>query len=123
MIKIQKGDSILTVTQGAYLNYFEDLGYRVLRATRKPDSLEGVSIQSDKDSAVSGDLSQLNITPEGDSDEFPEEGEDEEELDLSEIPLGEMTGPQLRQYAEELGLPYEGLKKRELRELIRNHLK
>ena len=68
----------------------------------------------------SGDLSQLKITP----DEGHDEPEDEEEdLDLSEIPLSEMTGQQMRQYAEQLGLKTEGLKKRELRELIRNHLK
>ena len=49
--------------------------------------------------------------------------EEEEELDLSEIPLGEMTGTQMKQYAEQLGLETEGLRKRDLRELIRNHLK
>ena len=120
MIKIKKGDSVLTVTRGAYNNFYKGLGYRVLRATKASEPLEGVSIHPEKDSADSGDLSQLNITPEEDSDELPEE---EEELDLSEIPLGEMTGAQLKQYAEQLGLESEGLKKRELRELIRNHLK
>lgn len=123
MIKIKKGDSVLTVTRGAYTNYFKDLGYRVVRATKTPETLEGVSIHPDKDSDLSGDLSQLKIFLEDESDELTEEDEEEEELDLSEIPLSEMTGSQLRQYAEELGLPYEGLKKRELRELIRNNLK
>lgn len=120
MIKIKKGDSVLTVTRGAFNNYYKGLGYKVLRAPRTGESLGEVITHPEEDSHVSGDLSQLKITP----DEGHDEPEDEEEdLDLSEIPLSEMTGQQLRQYAEQLGLKTEGLKKRELRELIRNHLK
>ena len=119
MIKIKKGDSVLTVTRGAYTNYYKSLDYKVLRASKTADISEQEFTHPEPDSAHLGDPSQLNITPSDDSDE-PDE---EEELDLSEIPLGEMTGTQLKQYAEQLGLETEGLKKRELRELIRNHLK
>ena len=43
-------------------------------------------------------------------------------MNLSEIPLSEMDFYQLQDYAEQLGLDYEGIRsKKELRALIRNN--
>lgn len=119
MVTIKKDSSVLTVTKGAYLNYYKGLGYHKLRVSKNDADPEVEVTHPEGESDHLEDSSQLKIDPEEDSSEFP----DEDEVDLSEIPLGEMTGTQLRQYAEQLGLNSEGMRKRELRELIRNHLK
>jgi hypothetical protein len=58
-------------------------------------------------------------------DEDEEDEEDtEESVDLSEIPLGEMSFDQLNEYADQLELDHDGIRsKKELRALIREHLK
>lgn len=42
MVKIAKGDRTLTVTRGAFHNYYEPLGYELVEAPRGPEADSGV---------------------------------------------------------------------------------
>lgn len=127
MIKIRKGDSTLTVTHGAYKNYYKHLGYEPVGVARNGENPEGENAHPHEDSHHCGDPTQLRTdedTPAEGGEEFADEGDADEEPDLSEIPLSEMGLDQLREYADQLGLDHTGLRKRsELRALIREHLK
>ena len=55
--------------------------------------------------------------------ERKDESEDEEQVDLSEIPLSEMDFYQLSDYADQLGLDHRGIRsKKELRLQIKQHM-
>lgn len=124
MIKIKKGDSVLTVTPGAYRNFFKRLGYEPVDA-HTGDEISGVGTTHPH-----GDSQHLEDSAQTESDEYAseeeyseDEDEADEEPDLSEIPLGEMKLSQLIAYAEQLGLEHDGTpNKKELRKLIRDHL-
>ena len=118
MIKIQKGDTVLTVTRGAYANYYKHLGYEAVCVAKTSENPGEENTHPHDDSQQHEDSTQLK----SDEDTFEEEPVDEEP-DLSEIPLGEMTFNQLCEYADQLGLDHDGIRKRsELRALIRGHL-
>ena len=42
MVKIVKGDRTLTVTHGAFHNYYEPLGYELVEAPRSPEADPGM---------------------------------------------------------------------------------
>lgn len=42
MVKIVKGDRTLTVTHGAFHNYYEPLGYELVEAPRSPEADSGM---------------------------------------------------------------------------------
>lgn len=127
MIKIQKGDSTLTVTHGAYKNYYKHLGYEPVGVAQTAENPGGENTHLTEDSQHCGDSTQLRTdedTPAEGGEEFADGEDADEGLDLSEIPLSEMGLDQLREYADQLGLDHDGLRKRsELRALIREHLK
>lgn len=124
MVKIKKGETVLTVTPGAYRNFYKHLGYEPVDVARSAENPDEENTHLCEDSPHLEDPAQ----PEGDeyaSDEepFEDEAESDEEPDLSEIPLGEMKLSQLIAYAEQLGLEHDGTpNKKELRKLIRDHL-
>lgn len=114
MIRIQKGSSELTVTRGAYKNFYSKLGYTPVAEAPTPENFEEEYTHPEEGSPVLEDPTQLGTDPE--------ETAESEELDLSEIPLSDMTSDQLRAYAEQLGLdPTEYPSRKELRKAIRNH--
>ena len=122
MIKIKKGDTVLTVTNGAYKNYYKHLGYEPVGVAQTVENLGEENTHPTDDSQQLGDPTQLKIDEDTDVDEAVEDEEDDEP-DLSEIPLGEMKLSQLIAYAEQLGLEHDGTpNKKELRKLIRDHL-
>ena len=113
MIQIHKGGNTLTVTRGAYKNFFKGMGYKPVRETRQPETPEEESTYPDPDSRLLEDPLQ--------SETDFEEGSDSVQ-NLSEIPLSSMDATQLHEYAEELGLEHEHLRTRkELKALIRQH--
>ena len=119
MLKITNGQHNLTVTMGAYRNFYRGFGYEPVEALEEPENLEQGSTHSD-DKVSTPDYSGTEDLEE-DAAEDSDEGE---ETPLSEVPLSEMTLSQLLSYAEELGLEYEGTPNRkELRKLIRDHPK
>ena len=139
MLKITNGQHNLTVTMGAYRNFYRGLGYEPVEALEEPENLEQGSTHSD-DKASDTDHSDDKASDTDHSDDkasdtdhsgtedleedAAEDSDEGEETPLSEVPLSEMTLSQLLSYAEELGLEYEGTPNRkELRKLIRDHLK
>lgn len=115
MIQIHKGGNTLTVTRGAYNNFFKAVGYKPVRETRQPENPEEESTHLDPDPRLLEDSPQLET-------DFEEDGDSVQSL--SEIPLSSMDATQLHEYAEELGLEHEHLRTRkELKALIRQHLK
>ena len=83
MIKIKRGTHELEVTKGAFKSIFAPAGYIVVEQPAK--ALE---------------------TPEG--GEEPEL--EEEQQDLSEKPLSEMSFNELKEYAEQLGIQTSGMR-------------
>lgn len=127
MIKIQKGGFTLTVTQGAYKNYYKHLGYEPVGVARNGENLGEENTHLTDDSQHCGDPTQLKNgedTLDDEGEELDDEEDAEEEVDLSEIPLSEMGFNQLCEYADQLGLNHDGIRKKsEMRALIREHLK
>lgn len=133
MLTITNGRDIIMVTRGAYAALYKHQGYAVV-------SGEGGSTPPPNPGGEA-ESSQAKITPNGSEDEgvtlptedaetasstenpgeyVAEDEEEEEEVDLSEIPLAEMTRSQLLEYADQLGVEHTGEEtKRKLRELIR----
>lgn len=114
MIQIKKDNTILQVTKGAYRNFYQALGYRIVRGSQMPEISGGVNTHGDEENQHLEDSTQP---------EMAEAEYEDEELDLSEIPLTQMSVDQLCAYADQLGLDREGIRsKKELRALIRDHL-
>ena len=116
MVRITNGNLTLTVPNSAYELTYRSCGFRLLAdeedVVAPNDSLP---TQNEKD-AGREDFVEENENTEEDSEY------EEEEVNLSEIPLSEMDFYQLQDYAEQLGLDYEGIRsKKELRALIRNN--
>lgn len=133
MIIIQKNGMTLRVTKGAYDNFYRGLGYEPVGGVQSGEKGEGeVNLPpvpenpACDDSTLKRVSDNENAAPENPADdpEAPaEDAPDEDEVKLSETPLSEMTLSQLYEYAEELGLDFEGTPKaKEMRKLIREHL-
>lgn len=121
MLKIKRGNSVLTVTAGAYKNYYKHLGYEPVGVAKNGENPEEENTHPHDDSQHCGDSTHETDEEEDFSGDEVEDSEDE--ADLSEIPLGEMSLEQLHAYAEQLGLDHEELSSRKkLRALIREHL-
>ena len=118
MLRITNGVMTLTVTSGAFKSYFSTRGFKVLDATEKPEK-NGVgnyhpSSERDEEEEISQEGEDFN------SDDVEYDGEEE---DFSEIPLSEMDFDTLCRYVDQLGLRRDKIRsKRELRQLIREHL-
>lgn len=126
MIKIKRGDSVLTVTAGAYSNYYKHLGYEPVGVAKSNENSEHENAHTTPGSPQPGDPTQQpgdEEAPDEDEESDLTDEEAEEEVDLSEIPLGEMDLSQLCAYADQLGLDHDGIRSRkEMRKLIREHL-
>lgn len=118
MLRITNGSVTLTVTKGAFINYYKHCGFQIENHSDGAE-LEGVvTTQPNYTAEYLGDSPQVKNG--GDSDDYEEDGE----IELSEIPLSEMSFDQLNDYADKLGLDHESIRsKKELRMLIRKHLK
>lgn len=118
MITITNGQITLTVPNSAYHTIYESAGFRPVESV--------VSSESRLDSYPSTEVNARGEEMDDEQKEDFESSEDTEEeetIDLSEIPLGEMDFYQLSDYADQLGLDHNGIRsKKELRALIRNNL-
>lgn len=127
MLTVTNGHIVLSVTNGAYHNYYAQRGFRPV--TDVDDHKNGVDITlppitpqpKTGGTEASTEPSGPSITPEP-----PETVQSSEnptnEVDLSEIPLSEMNYTQLVTYAEQLGLDCEGMQKGKVLAAIREHL-
>lgn len=118
MIIICKGEHTLEVTNGAFRNFYQRLGYKPVRGSRSVENPGEVNTHPDDENPLSGEL-------EGSSEDGEDSGEvyPDDEVPLEEIPLSEMTHSQLLEYAEQLGLEFEAdTSAKALRKMIRQHV-
>lgn len=124
MLVISNGVNTFKVTKGAYRTIYMHQGYHIV-------SEAGASAPAtDGDSPMKGtheetrDGGEVDTTlPEPESGSAHTSGSEndgaEDEEDLSEIPLSEMSVSQLKMYAEHIGVKLDGTEtKKELRQLI-----
>lgn len=112
MVRITKGSSVLTVTRGAYENYFRQMGYEIEGGSTGIENLRGYNYPLENDSFISDNSGTKTSEPEEDYE------------DLSEIPIGEMTFEQLHKRAGQLGVDHKDIhSKKELRAAIREQLR
>lgn len=129
MLQVTNGSVTITVTKGAFKNFYERCGFHAVAAEDGAEGAGVVDTQPTPETPPPGDSSHQETAESGevheDADEDGEEDEeDADEVDLSEIPLGEMSFDQLNDYADQLELDHDGIRsKKELRALIREHLK
>lgn len=117
MLQITNGILTLHVTDGAFYEFYQACGFEIVGGSKRPEQREEVFTSPANGSGRLEDSPQQRMA-EDDSSE--DEIEDE---DLSEIPLSDMSVEQLKRYADELGISYEGIKyKKDLRNLIKEHL-
>lgn len=116
MLQVTNGVVTLTVTKGAFKSFYEHNGFHTVDGEDGPETGHpGHSSQQEMEQDTE------DAEDEADGDE---EDDTEDDVDLSEIPLGEMSFDQLNDYADQLELDHDGIRsKKELRALIREHLK
>ena len=118
MITIKRGSETLTVTRGAYISMFASQGWEIVTAPKtgkKNDDFSGVS----KTEVVSQGIEETLKKP---AEILAENDEDDDDIDYSEIPLSEMSVPQLQGYAEQLGLDFDTNSAKLLRNRIKKAL-
>ena len=107
MVLIKKDKIELTVSRGAYEGFYRRCGFELVSATEAHEYTP----------------TQEKVHPKNSphiADESVREDEYEDEIDLSEIPLAEMTYSQLCDYADQMGLDRDGIKSAKgLRALIK----
>lgn len=123
MLQVTNGVVTLMVTKGAFGSFYKHKGFHPI-----DDEDGGVVVTCPTlETMPPDDSSQQEMTEdtedlgdEKDGDEY----DTEDDVDLSEIPLSGMSFDQLNDYADQLGLDHESIRsKKELRMLIRKHLK
>lgn len=126
MLTITNGVDTLQVTKGAYKVLYRHQGFRILGkellSGHHTDKAAEMPYTGDEDGAVTypDEENMVKSSPENHTNSEPEEDEEE---DLSEIPLTEMTKTQLIKYAEQLGIDFDGTETRkDLRIAIRKAL-
>ncbi len=128
MVRITNGVMTLRVTRQSFLSQYQPCGFRLLDVSEVASGEELYGNSPESVNEHLGEISQeeRDETAEVadlDSEETAEGEEDEEEIDLSEIPISEMDYYQLCTYADQLGLDRTGLRsKKELRQLIRDNI-
>ena len=118
MITICKGEHTLEVTNGAFRNFYQRLGYKPVRGSRSVENPGEVNTHPDEENPLSEELEGFSEVEEDSGEDYPDD-----EVPLEEIPLSEMTHSQLLEYAEQLGLEFEvDTSAKALRKLIRQHV-
>lgn len=108
MVTIKRDQTILVVTQGAFKNYFQGMGYEVVDGTQRPENSGWDNLHPELETLEAEASTASEVDPE------------EEAEDLSEIPLSEMSFAQLHARAGQLGIAHENIhSKKELRAAIR----
>lgn len=115
MLKVTNGVLTVTVTKGAFESYFKHAGYSIVNLVRSDEESGVGSNHPTPDSPEDEETTQEEI------DEVDEDPDDE--VDYSEIPLGELSFDQLIDYADQLKIEHRGIRsKKELRAAIREYL-
>lgn len=128
MITITNGVDVIQVTQGAFTDIFKSQGFIEINE-KQPETRAEVTMSLSEETIERGDehvseaiLDQKSGDPKFETT-FEEEKSQPEEIDLSEIPLSEMTDKQLKEYAAQLGVDISGITSRKaVRNKIRSAL-
>lgn len=127
MLQVTNGVVTLTVTNGAFKSFYEHNGFHAVDGEDGHEEAGKVDTHPTPETGHPGHSSQQELRQDIDAPEDEDEDDEddtEEVVDLSEIPLGEMSFDQLNEYADQLELDHDGIRsKKELRALIREHLK
>lgn len=127
MLQVTNGVVTLTVTNGAFKSFYEHNGFHAVDGEDGHEEAGKVDTHPTHETGHPGHSSQQELRQDTDAPEDEDEDDEddtEEAVDLSEIPLGEMSFDQLNEYADQLELDHDGIRsKKELRALIREHLK
>lgn len=127
MLQVTNGVVTLTVTNGAFKSFYEHNGFHAVDGEDGHEEAGKVDTHPTPEIGHPGHSSQQELRQDTDAPEDEDEDDEddtEESVDLSEIPLGEMSFDQLEEYADQLELDHDGIRsKKELRALIREHLK
>lgn len=126
MLQVTNGVVTLTVTNGAFKSFYEHKGFHAVDGEDGHEEAGEVLTHPTPETGHPGHSSQQELRQDTDAPE-DEDGDDDDDtedgVDLSEIPLGEMSFDQLNEYADQLELDHNGIRsKRELRVLIREYL-
>lgn len=127
MLQVTNGVVTLMVTKGAFGSFYKHKGFHIIDDEDGHEDGGAGNYHPTSETMPLNDSSQQEMT-EDTEDLGDEKGGDEydpeDDVDLSEIPLSEMSFDQLNDYADQLGLDHESIRsKKELRMLIRKHLK
>lgn len=117
MIKITNGRVTLMVTPGAYKDIYASQGFHQISEL----------VTKATETSLNGPEPQNDTAPDPDDEDSSEDNsgcsEDNQDEDLSEVPLNEMDSDQLREYAKKLGVDIRGLtSKKAVRDKIRSVL-
>lgn len=112
MIKIKKGEKVMSVPAASYDNFYKNAGWR--KVEQETEVVEDNSVDFDK---LNEDIGPV---PEDEEEVIDDEwaGYEDEEI---EKPLSEMTDAELKQKAASLGISTKGLSVKQIREKIKNH--
>lgn len=122
MVTITNGTQVLTVTKGAYKSMYAPQGWEKIRsdemASKNDDFSDGLKNRvimspEPETTKIEKKNDTLNDEPEYDADD---------NVDLAEIPISEMSVPQLKAYAAQLGIKVNTDSARQLRTQIRKTL-
>lgn len=128
MLQVTNGVVTLTVTKGAFKSFYEHNGFHTVDGEYGHEYDGVVITHPAPETGHPGHSSQQEMRQDTEDAEDEADGDEEDytedDVDLSEIPLGEMSFDQLNDYADQLELDHDGIRsKKELRALIREHLK
>lgn len=117
MLTISRGNQTLTVTKGAYKSIYAPQGWEI---TPRKIANEKDDFMADSENGIVSLKTTEDENLAGKNDEIEDDIQDiEEEIDFSEIPLSEMSVPQLKLYAKQLGIDVNTDSARQLRSQIR----
>lgn len=119
-VHIKRGDIRLYVPQKAFLSKYAPVGY-TLDDGADDDRMDAqMSFGSVSDVTPDTGMVMPKMTSEDEYEPTTDDEDTEEENELEEIPLSEMTFPQLQQYARMHGISANGYNnKKALREAIK----
>lgn len=121
MLTITNGAQTLTVTKGAYNSMYAPQGWEIASTKMSSENID-LSVVSENKGLLPTEAENTKTGDEIDAPGDVESEEPEEDIDLSEIPLSEMSVPQLKTYAKQLGLEVNTDSARQLRNQIRKTL-
>ena len=119
-VHIKRGDIRLYVPQKAFLSKYAPVGYTLDDGADDDRTDAQMSFGSVSDVTPDTGMVMPKMTAEDEYEPNTDDGDTEEENELEETPLSEMTFPQLQQYARMHGISANGYNnKKALREAIK----